>query len=442
MMARILVVDDDELSRSILELTLQDAGFAVQCAADGADAMQAVLSEKPDVIITDAMMPVVDGFELCRQCKRNVDTKHIPIIIYSGDYEREQDQQFGLSLGAFRYLLKPSAPETIVDVVKLALSENTRSFGSEDDTKLDEQMLQLRNYNKILFDKLENKMRQLQHSIDEHKKSEETLKLMQSQIIQQEKMASIGQLAAGVAHEINNPMGFITSNLTSLGKYTDRLEQYIVALQQSLNSCTSHPDLAEIDKLRQQLKVDFIISDVRELVAESLDGANRVRQIVQDLKSFSRVDQTERCRMNLNEMLETTINIARNEFKYIATLERNFGKIPDILCYPQQLNQVFLNLLINSAQSLEIQGTIIVRTWSDDNSVFVSVADTGKGMPEHVMKCVFEPFFTTKEVGKGTGLGLSISADIIHKHGGEITVTSDVGVGSVFTVTLPIRAKV
>ncbi len=278
--------------------------------------------------------------------------------------------------------------------------------------------------------------------ITERNKNELMLRKMQGQIIQQEKMASIGQMAAGVAHEINNPMGFITSNLSTLGKYTDRLDQYIAALLQSLYSCTSHPDMAEIDKLRQKLKVDYIISDIRELVTESLDGANRVRHIVQDLKSFSRVDQAECCRMNLNEMLETTINIAWNELKYIATLERNFGDIPDISCYPQQLNQVFLNLLINAAQAMEKQGNIVVSTWSDNDNVFVSVADTGKGISEYDQKYIFDPFFTTKEVGKGTGLGLSISVDIIRKHGGEITVKSEVGVGSIFTVILPVKVKV
>jgi len=276
--------------------------------------------------------------------------------------------------------------------------------------------------------------------ITERKQSEIILQQMQGQIIQQEKMASIGQLAAGVAHEINNPMGFITSNLTSLGKYADRLDEYIAALQQSLGSCPSHPDTVAIDKLRQKLKVDYIISDVRELVNESLDGANRVRNIVQNLKSFSRLDQVECCRINLNETLETTINIAWNELKYIATLERDFGNIPEIICFPQQLNQVFLNLLVNAAQAMETQGNIIVRTWNDSDWVYVSVADSGKGIPEEAQRRVFEPFFTTKEAGKGTGLGLSISADIVRKHGGEITVSSKVGAGATFTVRLPLKS--
>ena len=276
--------------------------------------------------------------------------------------------------------------------------------------------------------------------ITERKQSELLLKQMQGQVIQQEKMASIGQLAAGVAHEINNPMGFITSNLTSLGKYAERLDGYIAAMHQSIAECSGHPGTIELDAIRQKLKVDYIISDVRELVNESLDGANRVRRIVQDLKSFSRVDQTDNASINLNETLETTINIAWNEIKYIATLERQYGEIPDIICYPQQLNQVFLNLLINAAQAMEKQGNIVVRTWNDGEYVYVSVADTGKGMPEDVQKRVFEPFFTTKEAGKGTGLGLSISADIVRKHGGEIKVVSNVGAGTEFTVQLPINS--
>ena len=164
----------------------------------------------------------------------------------------------------------------------------------------EEEMQLLRSYNIVLFNKLEAKMNELQKTIAEHQKSEEALKSMQAQIIQQEKMASIGQLAAGVAHEINNPMGFITSNLTSLGKYAERLDIYIAALQKALASC-SGPVITELEQLRQKLKVDYIISDLNELVKESLDGANRVRRIVQDLKSFSRVDQAESTFANLND---------------------------------------------------------------------------------------------------------------------------------------------
>lgn len=277
--------------------------------------------------------------------------------------------------------------------------------------------------------------------ISELKHKEETLQNMQRQVIQQEKLASIGQLAAGVAHEINNPMGFISSNMNSLGKYSDRLDEYIAVLQKSISECPIHKNLPEIDALRQKLKVDYIISDMRELINESMDGAGRVRRIVQDLKSFSRVDQAERSKTNINESLDATINVAWNEIKYTATLEKNYGEIPEIVCYPQQLNQVFLNLLVNAAQSMEKQGNISIRTWHDGENIFISVADSGKGMSEEVKNKVFEPFFTTKPAGKGTGLGLAISVDIIQKHGGEMWVDSEEGKGTTFTIRLPLKEQ-
>lgn len=265
------------------------------------------------------------------------------------------------------------------------------------------------------------------------------LKDAQLQIFQQEKMASIGQLAAGVAHEINNPMGFISSNLGTLNKYVDRLAEFIGAADLSMAACSGSAESDKLKEIRKRLKIDYVIDDSRQLIAESQDGAGRVRRIVQDLKSFSRVDQAECALVNLNEALETTINIAWNEIKYVATLNRDFGEIPHIKCFPQQLNQVFLNLLVNAAHAIgESQGAITVRTWDQDGSVYVSVSDSGCGIPDEIKQRIFEPFFTTKEVGKGTGLGLSISYDIVRKHGGEITVVSEPGLGSTFTVRLPI----
>ncbi len=281
--------------------------------------------------------------------------------------------------------------------------------------------------------------RELQEKHDELEKAYSELKNAQLQIFQQEKMASIGQLAAGVAHEINNPMGFISSNLSTLNRYVDRLAQFITAVDESLLSSIGKGEADKLSALRKKLKIDYLMEDSRQLIAESLDGAGRVRRIVQDLKSFSRIDQSERALINLNEALETTINIAWNEIKYVATLNREFGEIPFIKCYPQQLNQVFLNLLVNAAHAVGgTQGSITIRTWSDGELVCVSVADTGCGIPAANLQRIFEPFFTTKEVGKGTGLGLSISYDILHKHGGEIRVDSEEGRGSTFTITLPV----
>ena len=435
-MARILLADDDLVGLGLVELQLQQAGHQVDTVSDGAAALAAARANRPDLIITDVLMPELDGFELCRRCKADPQLQQMPIIFCSSSYIDPQEQQLGLALGADRYLIKPVPMEALLEAVDELLQRPPAE--QTDNQSLDDEMRLLRSYNEVLFTKLQAKVQELQQTAAKHQSSEESLKTMQAQIIQQEKMASIGQLAAGVAHEINNPIGFITSNLTSLGKYAERLDTYIAALQQSLYTCPHHPGLDELDRLRQKLKVDYIISDVTQLVAESLDGANRVRRIVQDLKSFSRVDQAESSRVNLNECLETTINIAWNELKYIATLERQFGELPPIVCNPQQLNQVFLNLLVNAAQAMETSGTVTVRTWTEPGWVCVSVADTGKGMPEEVRSRIFEPFFTTKPAGKGTGLGLSISADIVHKHHGEITVASEPGKGTVFTVRLPV----
>ena len=270
--------------------------------------------------------------------------------------------------------------------------------------------------------------------ITERKRIERELTETQAKFLQQEKMASIGQLAAGVAHEINNPIGFISSNLGTLGKYATRFTGFIKAQADVLSGMKSAEELAEE---RKRLKIDHILADVEGLIRESLDGADRVRKIVADLKSFSRVDEAECKYADLNECLASTINIVWNELKYKAELVRDFGEIPQVKCYPQQLNQVFMNLLVNAAHAIDRHGEITVRSWGTPGSVCVSVSDTGCGIPKEQINRIFEPFFTTKEVGKGTGLGLSISYDIVKKHNGEISVQSEVGKGTTFTVTIP-----
>jgi signal transduction histidine kinase len=287
-----------------------------------------------------------------------------------------------------------------------------------------------------------NDTTELHRTTQELEKALDELNEAQSQIYQQEKMASIGQLAAGVAHEINNPMGFITSNLGSLDKYVSRLSEFIAVVDQALQDCCDEAQAGPVQDARKRLKIDLILGDAHDLIVESLEGGARVRRIVQDLKSFSRMDQVETVLVDLNESLETTINIAWNELKYIADLHREFGDIPKVNCFPQQLNQVFLNLLVNAAHALgETHGEITVQTEQQGEQVLVKISDTGCGMHEEVQRRIFEPFFTTKEVGKGTGLGLSISYDIIKKHGGSIEVQSEVGRGTTFTVRLPIEGQ-
>lgn len=270
-----------------------------------------------------------------------------------------------------------------------------------------------------------------------------TLTTMQVQILQSEKMASIGQLAAGVAHEINNPMGFINSNLATLKKYVGRQAEFIEHLSQNIIDNTDAENEKRVVDMRNLLKIDHIITDTLCLIEECQEGAERVKVIVENLKNFSRVDHAEVSFVDINQSIDSTIKIAWNEIKYSAKLEREFGDIPQIKCFPQQLNQVFLNLLVNAAHAIQAkgkeEGLITVRTWSDENNVFISVKDTGSGIPEDIRQRIFEPFFTTKEVGKGTGLGLSISYDIIMKHGGGITVESELGQGTTFIIRLPVN---
>lgn len=265
------------------------------------------------------------------------------------------------------------------------------------------------------------------------------VKLAQVQAVQQEKLASVGQLAAGVAHEINNPMGFISSNLSSLAKYINKIKAFEQALNEEVRNYGNPALINEMENLKKTMKIDFIMEDMGSLLEESQEGAERVRRIVQDLKNFSHVDEAQCKSVNINENLDSTLNMLRNEIKYVAVLHKEYGEIAPVCCLPQQLNQVFMNLLVNAIHALEGHGAITVRTWQEGQTVHVAISDTGKGIPEENLNKIFDPFFTTKEVGKGTGLGLSICYDIVKKHGGEITVQSEVGAGTTFTVRLPVE---
>lgn len=263
------------------------------------------------------------------------------------------------------------------------------------------------------------------------------LKGKQATILQQDKMASIGQLAAGVAHDINNPIGFVYSNLEELRTYLARLKSFIELQQSTLGRVSSGPLLEEVQQQYRELDIERILSDLDIMIAESLEGTERVRNTVQNLRNFSRIDDVAYKLADIHDCLESTINITGNEFKYKAEVKRDYGEIPAILCYPQQLNQVFMNLIINAAQAIEKRGEITIRTWAFEKSVYVSLSDTGNGIAPEALSRIFEPYFTTKEVGEGTGLGLSITYDIIKKHRGDISVESEVGLGTTFTIRLP-----
>ena len=269
----------------------------------------------------------------------------------------------------------------------------------------------------------------------------------QIQLIQSEKMASIGQLAAGVAHEINNPVGFITSNLGTLTEYVE-LFKSLIKLYDKIDSVIPKNisnDVSEIQaqiiQLKREEDITFVLEDIDTLLAESKDGATRVKEIVQNLKSFARLDEDERKYGNINDGIEATLKIVWNELKYKCEVQKELGDIPDILCNPGQLNQVFMNLFVNASHAIEKEGVITITTEHDENNITIKVFDTGKGIePGHLTK-LFDPFFTTKPEGVGTGLGLSISHGIITDHNGTIEVESELEKGTCFTVKLPIHEK-
>ena len=307
-----------------------------------------------------------------------------------------------------------------------------------------------------LFDEIEAKNRALEQDIElrtaaekelslhrnhlEELVNERTLELQQlirklqeahDQLLQSEKMASIGQLAAGIAHEINNPIGFVNSNMGALKTYMETLFGVIADYEDAVESLADKPNIsAKIAAIRKHAEVDFLKEDATDLVIESMDGLKRVKDIVQSLKDFSHVGEADWQQADLHRGIDSTLNIVNNEIKYKATVVRQYGNLPPVKCLVSQLNQVFMNLLINAAHAIKEFGQITVATGCQDDWVWIKISDTGCGIQPEDMRRIFEPFFTTKPVGSGTGLGLSLSYGIIQKHGGRIAVSSVVGEGS------------
>jgi len=278
----------------------------------------------------------------------------------------------------------------------------------------------------------------LEQEKDEQRRLLRALEETHVQLLQSEKLASIGQLAAGVAHEINNPVGFISANLNTLKTWVRSLLDVIAAHEAAL------PQLepAQRDALAamgRAADLDYVRDEIATLIDESIDGALRVRRIVQDLRDFSRPGSGEWCVADIHAGLESTLNVVHNELKYKADIVREYGDLPPVECLPSQLNQVFMNLLVNAAHAIPERGVITIRTSSDDEHVSIAISDTGTGMTPDIVRRIFDPFFTTKPVGQGTGLGLSVSHGIVERHRGAIDVTSEPGRGTTFRIRLPIR---
>jgi two-component system, NtrC family, sensor kinase len=306
--------------------------------------------------------------------------------------------------------------------------------------------------NHLLKDEIERRERTEQKLIKSKRALQTTirkLKAAQSSLIQSEKLASVGQLAAGIAHEINNPTAFVSSNLKTGEGYLKEIATLIDGYRQSVALMTRSTGerLTEVqiqsvaDGIQQaeaNTDFEFLMSDLTEIFEECLEGTERIRKIVADLKDFAHPEAPERHSADIHQCLDSTINIVWNELKYKAELIKEYGELPPVNCYSHQINQVFVNLLVNAAHAIEKKGIIRIRTQARGENVEVHISDTGHGIPKQIRTRIFDPFFTTKAVGNGTGLGLSMSYGIVQRHHGKILVESEVGKGTCFTVILPI----
>ncbi len=282
-----------------------------------------------------------------------------------------------------------------------------------------------------------------QQALNELQKTHDDLKTVQSQLLQSEKFSAIGQLAAGIAHEINNPIGFINCNLQTLEKYFVHYRQ-LLGILNKLEKALNDKDqerasqiISSWEKIHRETNFKFMEGDIGNLIRESMEGIESMRKIVADLSAFASPDKGREDAVDLKALMESMVNIAWNEIKYKAQLRRDYGAVPSVVCNPQKIGHVLVNLLTNAAHAISEKGTISVKTYTQDQFVCVDISDTGCGIPPEHTTRIFDPFFTTRPVGRGVGLGLSVSYDIIKRHGGNITFSSQVDRGTTFTVMLP-----
>ncbi|SEA34726.1 His Kinase A (phospho-acceptor) domain-containing protein [Desulfuromusa kysingii] len=406
MIKKILIVDDEEMIREMQKRYLEDYGYQCFLAGSYDEALILIGQQSIDLALLDINMPGQSGIELLKETKKRFPDIVIIMLTAVDDFNLAEQC---LDLGADDYIIKPFSLSRVLVSVKNAL-EKQRLF------------LAQHSYQEDLESQLAKKV--------------EKLKASQAMLIQQEKLAAIGQLAAGVAHEINNPVGYISGNLSSANKYLSKLIGYFQQLDEIHKQLPENLKL-QIKANKKKFKVDLVMEDLADLFAESLEGTDRIKTIVHGLKSFSRTDSEEPESVDINECIQDALTIVQNEIKYNIKLEQNLGKLPSIIGYHQQLAQVFMNLLVNASHAIEQEGVIKIKSYLSDEIIIVTVTDNGCGIPEENLKKIFDPFYTTKEPGKGTGLGMSITSEIIQKHGGELAVQSTVGQGTEFTISLP-----
>ena len=421
----ILVVDDTPANLEVLSEALTDGGFEVAIATDGELAISQAQMSLPSLILLDVMMPGIDGFETCRRLKACKVTQDIPIIFMTALADSNHKIK-GLNLGAVDYVTKPFQEAELIARVQT--------------------QLKLRHLNQNLEQQIAERTAELTKALEQVKQS-------QIQLVQSEKMVALGQLVAGVAHEINNPVNFIHGNLDHLEEYTEIFLEFLQLYQKY------YPNpVQEIQEQAEDIDLEFVQTDAFKMIGSMKIGTTRIRQIVLSLRNFSRMDEAEFKPVDIHEGIESTLMILRHRLKDKPErpeikIIREYDKLPLIECYPGQLNQVFMNILVNAIDAVEelnVQRTyeeiqdnpnrIIIRTSVlDAKWVQIAIADNGSGIPEHIQESIFNPFFTTKPVGKGTGMGMSISYKIItDKHGGQIKLYSQPGQGTEFVIQIPI----
>ena len=416
----LLYVEDEEFTRKMFATFLQRLVGVLIVAKNGAEGVAAYREFTPDIVMTDINMPIMDGLTMVREI-RTIDTgAQVPILFLTA-HEEVSFLKSSITLGTTEYLVKPVNTGKLVEALRMCARQ------LHDEKMLREDKEQMVTFNEQLE-------KRVAEEVGKNREKD-------TMLLQQDKLASIGQLAAGVAHEINNPVGFIMSNLGTLKKYVENLEQYTSLLQGLVSTEGTFDAQHVVNEMSQKLNIEHIREDIENLIAESLEGTERIKQIVLDLKDFVRADEDRLKETDLNQCVRSTANIVRSEIKYVADLSLHLNRIPMIICNSQQINQVIANLLVNAAHAITGNGSITVTTLDENGQVTLSVADTGCGIPPEIIDRIFDPFFTTKEVGHGTGLGLNISSTIVKKHGGTIRVESEIGTGTTFTVTLPVNCR-
>ncbi|MEM9217664.1 MAG: response regulator [Cyanobacteria bacterium P01_F01_bin.150] len=452
---RILIVDDNPMNLKVLSDAIRDqADWTILVATDGESAIDQAQYAHPDLILLDVMMPGIDGFETCKRLKGLDDVQTVPIIFMTALADTEH-KVYGLELGAVDYITKPFQKAEVIARVKLHLKLNhlSKSLKAKNNLlvqKIEEKDIaeaQLQALTQHLEERVEQRTAELSESLEQ-------LKMAQLQLVQQEKMSTLGNLVSGIAHEINNPVGFLQGNLQPTQEYVQSLISLIYLYQEKFPQ--SHPD---IDARIASMDFDFICQDLNKIL-ESMDvGIERIRNISVSLRIFSRRDLEQKFLFAIAEGIDSTLLILQHRLKANSMrpkieVIKDVKDIPLVHCFAGQINQVIMNLIANAIDAIDEASldhsfeyleqnpnmiTISVEELADYSAIALSIQDNGTGMGKDVQERAFEHLFTTKEVGKGTGLGLAIAHQIIvDNHNGSISFESSPGEGSKFTIILPI----